>query len=80
MTISPWRPIFSVASVIALINSMVLGALTRIALDALASRSISLLAGVAVTAAALVLHFLLGRRHFSRALEPFRPLFPTATG
>lgn len=77
MIFSPWRPVFSVASVIAFINSMVAGALIGIALDALAPRSISLIVGITMTVAAAALHYLLGTRHFSRALEPFPPLFPS---
>ena len=42
---SPWRPFFSIASVIALINSMVAGALAGIALDVFAPRAIALIAG-----------------------------------
>lgn len=80
MIFSPWRPVFSVASVIAFINSMVAGALAGIALDALAPRAISLIVGVAMTVAAAALHYLLGTRHFSRALEPFPPLFPSTPG
>ena len=41
ITDSRWRPFFSVASVIALINSMVAGALLGVALDAFSRRSIA---------------------------------------
>jgi hypothetical protein len=43
ITVSRWRPFFSVASVTALINSMVAGALLGIALDAFSRRSIALI-------------------------------------
>jgi hypothetical protein len=77
MTASRWRPFFSVASVIALINSMVAGALTGVILDAFARRPTALIAGVAVTLIALPLHYRLGYRRFLRALERFTPIFPS---
>ena len=75
---SPWRPFFSVASVIALINSMVAGALTGITLDIFAPRTVSLIAGAALAVAALTVHFRLGQGRFVRAMERFTPQFPSA--
>src|SRR4026209_30377 len=40
---SPWRPFFSVASVIAVINSMVVGALAGITLDVFVSRTVAVI-------------------------------------
>jgi hypothetical protein len=77
ITASPWRPSFSVASVIALINSMVAGALTGVALDGVAPRSISVIAALAVVAIAIAAHYRLGSGRFVRALERFTPIFPT---
>jgi hypothetical protein len=77
ITSSPWRPFFSVASVIALINSMVAGALTGIALDTFAPRLVASFAALAVVAIALAVHYRLGFRRFLRALERFTPIFPT---
>jgi hypothetical protein len=54
---SRWRPFFSIGAVLALINSMVVGALVGVALDALASRAVVLLVGVLVTAAAFGIHY-----------------------
>ena len=42
ITATPWRPFFSVASVVALINSLVAGALCGMVLDALAPRAVAL--------------------------------------
>jgi len=77
ITASPWRPFFSVASVIALINSMVAGALAGVALDGVAPRSISVIAALAVVAIAIAAHYRLGSGRFVRALERFTPIFPT---
>jgi hypothetical protein len=77
LTASRWRPFFSVASVIALINSIVAGALTGVVLDAFARRPTALIVGVAVALIALPIHFRLGYRRFLRALERFTPIFPS---
>ncbi len=77
LTPSPWRPFFSVAGVIGLINSMVAGALSGIALDALAPRPISLITGGAVTMAAFVLHYRVGYARFVRQVERRPALFPS---
>ena len=79
MGLSPsrWRPFFSVASVIALINSMVAGALAGITLDILAPRTIALIAGGVLAVAALTVHFRLGYGRFVRAMESFTPQFPS---
>jgi hypothetical protein len=53
---SRWRPFISIGAVIALINSMVTGALTGIALDAVVAREISLVVGAAVALVALGFH------------------------
>ena len=74
---SPWRPFFSIASVVALINSMVVGALAGIVLDVVAPRAISLIAGAALAVAALIIHFRLGSGRFVRAMESFTPQFPS---
>ena len=78
LTVSRWRPFFSVASVIALINSMVAGALVGVALDAFSRRSIALIVGIVVALIALVLHYRLGSSRFARALERFTPIFPSS--
>jgi hypothetical protein len=79
MGLSPslWRPFFSIASVIALINSMVTGALAGITLDVFAPRTIALIAGPALAVAALIVHFRLGYGRFVRAMESFTPQFPS---
>ena len=77
---SRWRPFFSVGALIALINSMVAGALVGIALDAVAPRPISLIAGAAVTLAAFVTHFRLGYGRFVREIERRPSLFPSEPG
>jgi hypothetical protein len=69
ITPSRWRPFFSVASVIALINSIVAGALTGVIVDAFARRPTALIVGVAVILIAFPLHYRLGYRRFLRALE-----------
>ena len=78
MTASRWRPFFSVASVIALINSMVAGAFLGVALDAFSRRSIALIAGIVIALIALVVHYGLGSSRFARALERFPPIFPSS--
>jgi hypothetical protein len=79
MGLSPsrWRPFFSIASVISLINSMVAGALAGITLDVFAPRTIALIAGVALALGALIVHFRLGYGRFVRAMESFTPQFPS---
>jgi hypothetical protein len=77
ITASRWRPFFSVASVIALINSMVACASLGVALDALSRRSIALIVGIVLVPVALAVHFRLGSSHFVRALERFTPVFPS---
>ena len=77
ITPSPWRPFFSVASVIGLINSMVAGALAGIAVDTIAPRLVASIAALAVVAVAFAVHYRLGYRRFLQALERFTPIFPT---
>ena len=79
MGLSPsrWRPFFSAASVIALINSMVAGALAGITLDVFAARTIALVAGGVLAVAALTVHFRLGYGRFLRAMGSFTPQFPS---
>lgn len=74
---SPWRPFFSVASVIAVINSMVASALVGVSLDALVPRPIALIAALVVVAIAVAVHYRLGSRRFFRALDGIEPIFPT---
>ena len=74
---SPWRPFFSIASVIALINSMVAGALAGITLDVFTPRPMAVIAGGALAVAALTAHFRLGYGRFVRAMESFTPQFPS---
>ena len=74
---SPWRPFVSVASVIAVINSMVAGALAGITLDVFVSRTVAVLAGVVLAVVALIIHFRLGRGRFVRAMERITPQFPS---
>lgn len=76
-TPSRWRPLFSVASVIALINSMVAAALGGVALDALTTRAAAVILALAVAGIALAVHYQLGFGRFVRALERFSPIFPT---
>ena len=75
---SPWRPFFSVASVIGLINSMVAGALAGVALDAFSPRSIALIVGIAVVAIAFAVHYRFGYSRFLHALESIKPIFPSS--
>ncbi len=77
---SRWRPFFSIGAVLALINSMVVGALVGVALDALASRAVVLLVGVLVTAAAFGIHYGAGRSRYRRVIEGRTPIFPTNAG
>lgn len=77
ISLSPWRPFFSVASVIAVINSMVAGAFIGVALDAFSSPAIALIVGGAVVLIAGAGHYRLGFRRFTRALESFTPIFPS---
>lgn len=74
---SPWRPFFSVASVVAVINSMVAGALVGIGLDAFASRPIVLIAALVIVAIAIGVHYRFGSGRFSRVLASIEPIFPT---
>jgi hypothetical protein len=74
---SPWRPFFSVAGVVGLINSMVAGALAGVALDALAPRPIALIGALAVVVIAFSVHYRFGYQRFVRALESIEPIFPT---
>ena len=75
---SRWRPFFSVAAVIALINSMVAGAFVAIAIDAVSPRSLAISAGIVVTAVAFAMHYTLGWRRYVRAMERHTPLFPSS--
>jgi hypothetical protein len=77
---SRWRPFFSVAAVLALINSMVTGALAGIAVDAVAPRETALIAGALVTAAAFAVHYRAGWSRYARAIQRHTPLFPTTPG
>jgi hypothetical protein len=77
---SRWRPFFSVGAVLALINSMVVGAFVGVAVDALASREVALLVGALVTAAAFSLHYGVGWSRYTRAIESRTPIFPTNAG
>ncbi len=79
VTISRWRPFFSVASVIALINSIVTAAVVGVAVDGLASRPLALASALVVVILALVIHLRLGSRRFARALESFTSIFPTGS-
>jgi len=74
---SPWRPFFSVAGVMGLINSMVAGALVGVALDALAPRPVALIGALVVVAIAFAGHYRFGYQRFLRALESIEPIFPT---
>jgi hypothetical protein len=74
---SRWRPLLSVAGVVAVINSTVVGALLGVAVDAFAPRSVAIAVGVAVALIAIVAHYQLGFRRFLRALDRFAPIFPT---
>ena len=74
---SPWRPFFSIASVIAVINSMVAGALAGITLDVFVPRTLAVLAGVVLAAGALTIHFRLGNGRFVRAMANITPRFPS---
>lgn len=74
---SPWRPFFSIASVIALINSMVAGALVGIALDVFAPRALALITGGVLAIAAFTVHYRVGTGRFFRAMEGFTPQFPS---
>ena len=74
---SPWRPFFSVASVIAVINSMVAGALAGITVDIFAPRTIAIIVGVAIAVAGMTVHFRLGSGRFLRAMESITPQFPS---
>jgi hypothetical protein len=73
---SRWRPFFSIGAVLALINSMVTGALAGIAVDAVASREVALVAGALVGAAAFAVHYRAGWSRYARAINRHAPLFP----
>ncbi len=75
---SLFRPFFSIASVIAVINSMVAGTLGGITLDVFVPRTLAVIAGVVLAVAALIIHFQLGRGRFVRAMESITPQFPSA--
>jgi hypothetical protein len=77
---SRWRPFFSIGAVLALINSMVVGALAGVAVDALASREVALLVGVLVTTAAFSVHYRAGWSRYRRAIEGHAPIFPSNSG
>lgn len=74
---SRWRPFVSIGAVLALINSMVVGALAGVAIDAVASREIAVIVGTLVTAAAFVAHYRLGHARYLRAVRHHTPLFPS---
>ena len=69
----------SASRVIAVINSMVAGALVGITLDIFAPRTIALIAGGVLALAALTVHFRLGYGRFLRAMENFTPQFPSGS-
>ncbi len=71
------RKLDSVATVIALINSMVAGAAAGVAMEAFVARGTAIAAGIAVTAVAGLAHLWFGPRLFFGALERFPPLFPS---
>lgn len=75
---SAWRPFFSVAAVLALINSMVVGALAGIALDALVSRGLAVVVGTLVTAVAFAIHYRTGWSRYRRAIDRHTPIFPSS--
>jgi hypothetical protein len=77
LTPSRWRAFISIGAVLALINSMVTGAFAGIAVDAVASREIALVAGALVTAAAFAVHYRAGSSRYSRAMQRHTPLFPS---
>ena len=77
LTYSRLRPFISIAAVTAAVNSMVTGALVGIALDAVASRRISLVAGAVVAVVALAVHYRIGSRRYLRATHRITPLFPS---
>lgn len=77
---SRWRPFFSVGAVLALINSMVVGALAGVGIDALVSRGPALVVGVVVTAVAFVVHYRVGWSRYRRAIDGHTPIFPSTTG
>jgi hypothetical protein len=77
LTPSRWRPFFSIGAVLAMINSMVLGAFVGVAIDGVASRGIALAAGALVTAAAFFAHYRIGWSRYNRALQRHTPLFPS---
>jgi len=72
---APWRPFFGIANVIAIINSMVAGALAGITLDVFVPRTVAVLAGVVLAAGALTIHFRLGNGRFVRAMANITPRF-----
>jgi hypothetical protein len=78
LTPSRLRPFYSAAGVIAVINSMVAGALAGITVDIFAPRTIALIVGVVLAVAALAIHFRLGQGRFLRAMESITPQFPSA--
>jgi hypothetical protein len=76
---SRWRPFFSIGAVLALINSMVVGALAGVAIDAVGSREIAVMVGTLVTAAAFAVHYRAGWSRYRRAIEGHTPIFPSSS-
>ena len=77
---SRWRPFFSVAAVIALINSMVAGAFVGIAADTIGPRPLAIATGIVVTASAFATHYRVGWTRYARAMGRHTPLFPSPVG
>lgn len=75
LTSSRWRPFFSIGAVLALINSMVTGALAGVVVDVFTSRELALVAGVLVTTLAFAVHYRAGWSRYSRAMQRHTPLF-----
>ena len=71
------RPFYSAAGVVAVINSMVAGALAGIVLDVFVARGVAVIVGVLAAIAALGGHLRLGSGRFLRAMESFTPQFPS---
>jgi len=74
---SPLRPFYSAAGVVAVINSMVAGALAGIVFDVFVPRGVAVIVGVLLAMAALGAHLRLGSGQFLRAMESFTPQFPS---
>jgi hypothetical protein len=71
------RPFYSAAGVVAVINSMVVGALAGIVFDVFVPRAVAVIVGVFVAVVALIVHFRLGQSRFLRAMENLTPQFPS---